>query len=136
MLRSRTVLFIWYHMVPKDKMASFIPVQLNAKFFKGQTLKSCLWSCSLGLRVGVVEGFRSQGNAFASDAAATAPAMYSLKTTLLSWACKDGSFDMSERMILGHLLDKPSAAALCYGRADFAGPLRQVHGKALRFNVP
>ena len=85
----------------------------------------------------MVEGFRSQGSsAFASDAAATAPAMYSLNPTLLSWTCKDGSFDMSERMILGHLLDKPSTAALCYGRANFAGPLRKVHGHASSFNVP
>ena len=63
----------------------------------------------------------------ASDEAATPLSTHSLKATVLSWACKDGSLDLSERLILGHHLDRPSTSALCYGRANCAEPLRKIH---------
>ena len=39
---------------------------------------------------------------------------HSLKATILSWLCKCGAFALSERQVLGHYLDRPSARALTY----------------------
>ena len=54
------------------------------------------------------------------------PSTHSLKVTILSWMCKVGQFNMSERQIIGHHLDRPSTSALTYGRANFVGPLGKV----------
>ena len=62
-----------------------------------------------------------------SDEAAELPSTHSLKTTMLSWICKYGKFEIIERLILGHHLDRPSTSALTYGRANFTEPLRKVH---------
>eukprot|EP00439_Symbiodinium_sp_Y106_P004452 s11329_g1.t1 len=40
--------------------------------------------------------------------------------------CKAGQFNMSERQIIGHHLDRPSTSALTYGRANCVGPLGKV----------
>ena len=45
---------------------------------------------------------------------------------MLSWAAKAGDFNLSERQILGHHLDRPSVSALTYGRANFIGPLKKM----------
>ena len=67
----------------------------------------------------------------ASDPESSLPMTHCLKTTLLSWSCKSGKFDISERHILGHHLDRPSTSALTYGRANFTEPLRKVHSGRL-----
>ena len=54
------------------------------------------------------------------------PSSHSLKVTMLSWAAKAGDFNLSERQILGHRLDRPSVSALTYGRANFIGSLKKM----------
>ena len=64
------------------------------------------------------------------------PTTHSCKANLLSWLAKSGKFDMSERQIMGHHLDRPSVSALTYGRQNFipiltkvALMLRKIHQK-------
>ena len=54
------------------------------------------------------------------------PTTHSCKATLLSWLAKSGKFDMSERQIMGHHLDRPSVSALTYGRQNFIPILTKV----------
>ena len=54
------------------------------------------------------------------------PTTHSCKATVLSWLAKAGNFDMSERQILGHHLDRPSTSALTYGRQNFIPILIKV----------
>ena len=54
------------------------------------------------------------------------PTTHSCKTTLLSWLAKSGKFDLSERQIMGHHLDRPSVSALTYGRQNFIPVLTKV----------
>ena len=54
------------------------------------------------------------------------PTTHSCKATLLSWIAKSGKFDMSERQIMGHHLDRPSVSALTYGRQNFIPILTKV----------
>ena len=54
------------------------------------------------------------------------PSTHSCKATLLSWLAKSGKFDMSERQIMGHHLDRPSVSALTYGRQNFIPILTKV----------
>ena len=54
------------------------------------------------------------------------PTTHSCKATLLSWLAKSGKFDMPERQIMGHHLDRPSVSALTYGRQNFIPILTKV----------
>ena len=54
------------------------------------------------------------------------PTTHSCKATLLSWLAKSGKFDMSERQIMGHHLDRPSVSALTYGCQNFIPILTKV----------
>ena len=54
------------------------------------------------------------------------PTTHSCKATLLSWLAKSGKFDMSERQVMGHHLDRPSVSALTYGRQNFIPILVKV----------
>lgn len=54
------------------------------------------------------------------------PTTHSCKATVLSWLAKAGNFDMSERQIIGHHLDRPSTSALTYGRQNFIPILVKV----------
>lgn len=54
------------------------------------------------------------------------PTTHSCKATLLSWLAKSGKFEMIERQILGHHLDRPSVSALTYGRQNFIPILTKV----------
>ena len=54
------------------------------------------------------------------------PTTHSCKATLLSWLAKSGKFEMIERQIMGHHLDKPSVSALTYGRQNFIPILTKV----------
>ena len=47
------------------------------------------------------------------------PTSHSCKTTILSWMAKAGTFNISERQVMGHHLDRPSTSALTYGRQNF-----------------
>lgn len=54
------------------------------------------------------------------------PTTRSCKATLLSWLAKSGKFEMTERQIMGHHLDRPSVSALTYGRQNFIPILTKV----------
>ena len=52
---------------------------------------------------------------------------HSLKATLLSWAAKSATFDLQERLILGHHLDEETKMAVTYSRDAIAATMVKVY---------
>ena len=52
---------------------------------------------------------------------------HSLKATLLSWVAKSATFDLQERLILGHHLDEETKMAVTYSRDAIAATMVKVY---------